>query len=212
MNAYFISGLGVDERIFSRLKLNENIKIIHLNWITPADNDSIESYARKLRLNIDLASPFILVGVSFGGMVAVEISKFLNPIKTIIISSTISYKQIPLLFRLAGKLNIHELIPIKLFKSVNSITYFLFGIKEKSEKRMLINIIEDTDPYFLKWAINSILTWKNEVKPQNIFHIHGDNDRILPNYSKADYVIKDGTHLMIYQKAREVSVLINKLL
>ena len=212
MNAYFISGLGVDQRIFSKLKLNENLKIIHLNWIKPANSDSIESYAKKLSKNIDLTSPFILVGVSFGGMVAVEIAKFLQPAQTIIISSTISYKQIPWVFRLAGKLNIHKFIPTKLFKSVNAITYFLFGIKEKSEKRMLVKIIEDTDPYFLKWAINSILTWKNEIKPKDITHIHGDSDKILPKYSDADYVIKNGTHLMNYQKANEISVLINELL
>jgi hypothetical protein len=35
MNAYFISGLGADKRIFSKLKLNEKINIIHIDWIAP---------------------------------------------------------------------------------------------------------------------------------------------------------------------------------
>lgn len=66
MNAYFISGLGADKRIFSKLKLNENINIIHVDWITPNKNESLASYAQRLISAMDLPQPFALVGVSLG--------------------------------------------------------------------------------------------------------------------------------------------------
>jgi len=214
MNTYFISGLGADERIFSKLKLSGKINIIHVEWIDPHKNESLESYAERLSRMIDTSKPFALVGVSFGGMIAVEISKRLKPAATIVISSTILSSHLPALYRFAGKLKLLKFIPSKLLKASNKLTqHYYFGTKSGSEKILLNRIIKDTDPYFLKWAIGSILNWENKVKPERIFHIHGTNDKIL--YSKKarpDFVIENGTHFMVYQNANKISVIIDQLI
>jgi len=76
----------------------------------------------------------------------------------------------------------------------------------------LKNIIKDTNPTFLKWAINQIVNWKNLSVPQNCIHIHGTNDRILPSkHLKVDYTIKNGGHFMTVNKAKEIEVIIKKL-
>lgn len=214
MNTYFISGLGADKRIFLKLKLDEKINIIHLDWITPVNNESLSVYAERLSKVIDNAQPFALVGVSFGGMIAVEIAKVLKPTTTIIISSTMLSIHLPALYRFVGSLGLLNIIPAKLLKSSNKLTQnYYFGTRSGSEKTLLSKIIKDTDPIFLKWAIGSILNWQNKIKPARIFHIHGTNDKIL--YSKKatpDFVIKNGTHFMVYQNAVEISGIINKLL
>lgn len=214
MNTYFISGLGADKRIFSKLKLNENINMIHINWISPNENESLASYAERLSKVIDLSQPFALVGVSFGGMIAVEMAKLLKPAATIIISSTMLSTYLPALYRFAGKLGLLKFIPAKFLKSSNKLTQnYYFGTRSNSEKTLLSKIINDTDPYFLKWAIGSILSWENKIKPKNIYHIHGTNDKIL--YSKTtqpDFVIENGTHFMVYQNADEISGIIDKII
>jgi len=44
-------------------------------------------------------------------------------------------------------------------------------------------------------------------------HIHGDQDRIFPIKNiKPDYVIKGGTHMMVWNRADEISAIINGLL
>jgi len=214
MNTYFISGLGADKRIFSKLKLDEKINIIHIDWINPVKNESLSAYAERLSKVIDKSQPFALVGVSFGGMIAVEIAKVLKPATTIIISSTMLSTQLPALYRFAGKLRLLNFIPASLLKSSNKLTQnYYFGTRSSSEKTLLSKIIKDTDPYFLKWAIGSILSWDNKIKPERIFHIHGTNDKIL--YSRKatpDFVIENGTHFMVYQNAAEISGIIDKLL
>ena len=214
MNAYFISGLGADKRIFSKLKLSEKINIIHVDWINPDRNETLEAYSKRLSRIIDTSQPFALVGVSFGGMIAVEIAKILTPVVTIIISSTMISTQLPGLYRLAGKLGLLKLIPAKLLKSSNKLTQnYYFGTRSGSEKILLSKIIKDTDPYFLKWAIGSILNWKNNVKPERIYHIHGTNDKILySKTAKPDYIIENGTHFMVYQNATEISEIIDKII
>ncbi|MCX2492331.1 alpha/beta hydrolase [Pedobacter sp. PF22-3] len=214
MNAYFISGLGADQQIFSKLKLSEKINIIHIEWINPNQNETLEVYAERLSRIIDTSKPFALVGVSFGGMIAVEIAKLLKPVATIIISSTILSSHLPALYRFAGKFRLLNLIPAKLLKASNKLTqHYYFGTKSSSEKILLNRIIKDTDPHFLKWAIGSILSWKNKVKPEKIFHIHGTKDKIL--YSKKampDFLIENGTHFMVYQNAKKISGLIDQLI
>ncbi|MBT2591308.1 alpha/beta hydrolase [Pedobacter sp. ISL-68] len=214
MNTYFISGLGADKRIFSKLKLNENINMIHVDWISPNENESLASYAERLSKVIDLSQPFALVGVSFGGMIAVEMAKLLKPAATIIISSTMLSTHLPALYRFAGKLGLLKFIPAKFLKSSNKLTQnYYFGTRSNSEKTLLSKIINDTDPYFLKWAIGSILSWKNDIRPDRIFHIHGTNDKIL--YAKAaqpDFIIENGTHFMVYQNAKEISEIIDQII
>ena len=147
-------------------------------------------------------------------MIAVEIAKILTPVVTIIISSTMISAQLPGLYRLAGKLGLLKLIPAKLLKSSNKLTQnYYFGTRSGSEKILLSKIIKDTDPYFLKWAIGSILNWKNNVKPEQIYHIHGTNDKILySKTAKPDYIIENGTHFMVYQNATEISGIIDKII
>lgn len=90
---YFISGLGADRRAFSKLIFSEHFPMIHLDWISPEPNESLRSYASRLALEIDSSNPFYLVGLSFGGMLATEIAKELNPIHTFLISSTPTFKE-----------------------------------------------------------------------------------------------------------------------
>lgn len=211
MKTYLVSGLGADKRIFSKLKLDSSFDIIHIDWIEPFKNESLSSYAKRLSTVIDTNSPFVLIGVSFGGIIAVEIAKLLNPFFTVIISSIISNNQLPLSYQIAGKLKLIKLIPSWLLKSSNRLTQnYFFGTNSMEEKRLLRKIIVDTDPKFLKWAIEAILNWKNKVRPPRIYHIHGKSDKIL--YFKnttPDFVIDQGTHFMVYQNAAQIIEIIN---
>ena len=116
MKIYAISGLGADARVFNYLSLD--IEIIPLEWITPISDESIEHYAERLSDKINKEEPFYLLGVSFGGIVATEISKITRPIATILISSAEVKAELRWIYGLIGKLNIIPLLPINL-SSIN---------------------------------------------------------------------------------------------
>ena len=82
-----------------------------------------------------------------------------------------------------------------------------------SVKKMLSAILHDTDPVFLKWAIHAIASWQNITIHQNLHHIHGDADRILPfKFVTCHETIKGGAHLMIVNRSAEVNLLLQKLI
>lgn len=212
MNAYFLSGLGADKRLFAKLKLPESINIIHIEWIDPLKNETLGDYAKRLAVKIDTTKPFVLVGLSFGGIMAVEISGFMKPEQIILLSSTATFKQLPWYYRLAGKLRLHRLVHPQLLKTANPLFYWLFGTADHAHKKLLKQVLIDTDSRFLTWAISCILKWDHAVKPENMYHIHGSADKVLPiKFVQPDAVVNGG-HLIVYMQHEEVSALLERVI
>jgi pimeloyl-ACP methyl ester carboxylesterase len=211
MNVYFVSGLGADRTAFKRISLPAGYSIYYLDWIPPRKNESLEEYCKRLAEHIDQSTPFVLVGLSFGGMVAVTMHRFLKPHKTILISSIASATELPPLFKWAARLRLHKLLPLYIINHPNYFANLLFGARSKNEKKLLAVIMLNGDPAILKWSINAVLTWDQKSRPGNIFQIHGTNDKILPiKYTHPDVVINNGSHFMVWTKAAEVSKAIVK--
>jgi pimeloyl-ACP methyl ester carboxylesterase len=212
MKAYFISGLGADRTVFRNIKLPESYEPVYLDWIRPELNESLTSYARRLSAAINPAEPFVLIGLSFGGMLAVEISKILKPVQTIIISSIQGVQDLPSMYKWAGRMKLQKLVPVSFFKQA-SIIKRLFTAESKEDKFFLREMIRKTDPGFIKWAMNAILQWDNTYKPFNCVHIHGSQDGILPlKCTSPTHIIPRGGHMMIMNRAGEINKIIAEIL
>jgi pimeloyl-ACP methyl ester carboxylesterase len=209
---YFVSGLGTDERVFRLLKC-EGYRPVHIRWLQPERGEAIQDYAKRLTDQIQADRP-ILVGLSFGGMMAVEIAKQIETEKVILISSTKTHTEVPFYFRMFRWFQIHRIFPFKsLLWAGYWLAYWFFSLNTVDERQMLKAILLDIDPDFLKWSFHKVVTWKNEVIPENLHHIHGTGDRIfLLRFIQADYILKKGGHLMVMNQATQVSTLLEKLL
>jgi pimeloyl-ACP methyl ester carboxylesterase len=213
MNVYFISGLGADKRAFERLRLPAKFSLHYLDWITPHKNESLNAYAKRLADAIDTSQPFSLVGLSMGGMIAATMTEFLQPQKTILISSIACNAEFPPLLKFVRATHVHKFMPEYVLHQPNIMAYWLFGAKSRSEKTLMHYLISNSDPRFVKWAIGAIVNWKNCERPKQLFHIHGDRDKILPlKYTKPDVIIEKGSHFMVWTKAGQVSKLIEQAL
>lgn len=208
---YFISGLGADKRAFTFLDLSF-CNPVFVEWIKPHKKETLQQYALRLKDQITDPEP-VIVGVSFGGMLASEMALADPAVRAIIISSNKVKKEFPRLL-LAGKyVPAYKWIPEKILKKGIVIRNAFFGLKGEKQKEIYTAIMQDSDFGFTKWAIEAILHWKNDKKPHNVTHIHGTADRLLPfRLVKEDYSIKGGTHLMILNNAGEISVLLKKII
>ena len=205
-----LSGLGADKRLFSKINFPAEVNVIHVEWIAPYKKDTIATYAKRLSSTMDFSCPFYLVGLSFGGMVASEIARISNPVGTIIISSASSAKGIPWYYKIAGKIYLPELLPFSFMKQANAMTYWLFGAMSKEQKEVLKDVLNEMDKNFLRWAMMAITQWRSTDPLQGLYHIHGNEDRILPlQWTEADHIIKGGGHLMVYSHAEKITDLIS---
>ena len=212
MKAYFISGLGADKKAFQKIKLPHGYESIFLEWIPPQKNESLVNYALRFSSLIKSDEQFILIGLSFGGMLASEIAKLHQPLKTIIISSLATSNELPWYFKKAGSIGLHKAVPIKLLKA-GSILKNLMGAGSKEDKAIIINYARYADPDLIRWSIHAIVNWKQPDRLPGIIHLHGSDDRMLPiKYTHPDFIIKGGGHLMIFNKADDVNKILGQVL
>ena len=212
MTIYCFSGLGADERAFQFLRFPEYV-IIHVNWIDPLKNESLESYAYRISKVINTSEPFILLGLSFGGMLCIEITKIMKPEALILLSSIAGRHEMPVRMKISGALNLYRFVPTKYFTKPSKIAHFLFGTSTQHEKTLLNQILMDSDPKYTQWALQAITNWKNTEVPA-CFRVHGTVDRIFPIQliKNVDHQIKGGGHLMVISNADLVNKAINTCL
>ena len=205
---YIISGLGADKRMFQNYSF-DGFNVIHIDWVLPLKNENLQNYAFRISENMNDENA-ILIGLSFGGMLSVEISKIKKFKKIFLLSSAKTKSEIPLYYRVLGKLNLLKIIPVSFLKSVNFLTYLVLGAKTNSEKNILKDIVKNTESSFMKWALHQIINWKNKDFDGNIVHIQGNRDLILPHYFvKYDYLIEEkGTHFMTLNQSQKIEKII----
>lgn len=207
MRLYGISGLGADKRVFQYLTLDS--ELIPLDWISPLEGERIEDYAIRLSQKINSNEKYGILGVSFGGLVAVEISKILNPDLTILISSAETNNELRTIYRIVGKSRILKVFPKRFYDPPRKIANWIFGSKEKN---LLNQILDDTDLKFAKWAVNELTNWRNTEKLTNeIVKIGGTKDKLIPPIKDKNMsLIAGGEHFMIVDRANEISRIVNE--
>lgn len=210
-NIYCISGLGADEKVFTNLSVN-GYKLRYVPWLKPQKNEKIEDYAARMAAQISEPAP-VLLGVSFGGMIGIEIAKQAAVKKLFIISSIKSVKELPSWMRIVGKMKLNKLLPTKAYKYTEKVDNNRLGVTTKEEREMVRAYRRNADPQYLEWAINQVVNWKNDWQPDQLVHIHGDKDKIFPvKKLQHTHIIKDGTHMMIYNRAKEIGQYIGEKL
>jgi len=208
---YCISGLGADERAFSRLEI-DGYKITCLPWLTPLPKETIVNYAKRMSEDIKEKNP-VLMGLSFGGMMCIEIAKHLPVEKVILISSIKSVNELPAWMKAAGMLKLNRIFPMRTSKFTEAIQNRNLGISSPEEIELVRFYRLNTPQQYLEWAINEVLNWRNNWYPPQVYHVHGDADRLFPiRKVSPTHIIKGGGHFMIMNRAAEVNKALREIL
>ncbi len=209
---FLIPGLGADSRIYSNIEL-EGYDIIPVNWIEPDVADTLSSYAQKLIDEYNILPDSIVIGNSMGGMIAIEIAKTISLSKIILISSIRTVREAPDYFKFFRKFPVYKLIPGSFFTSVDFLLKPIFGHLNPEDSWLFRDMLKKSSPVFVKWAMGAILHWDNQVIPSNVYQVSGDKDRLFPYRKLKDAeIIKDGTHIMIFENAAQINDFLKRTL
>ncbi|MEP6582987.1 MAG: alpha/beta hydrolase [Ginsengibacter sp.] len=208
---YCISGFGADEKVFSNLDFKDN-KVHFIPWLLPEKKEKIFEYARRMAEKIHHTNP-ILCGLSFGGMMGIEIAKLISTQKVILISSIKSLHEIPLWMKLAGKVQLNKIFPLRSFRLIEPIQNYNLGIENKIELELVREYRKNIAQPYTNWAANEILNWKNDWQPPNLYHIHGTRDHMFPIRNiKTKYLVPGGGHFMVMNRADKVNEMLHSIL
>jgi pimeloyl-ACP methyl ester carboxylesterase len=209
---FLIAGLGADTRVYNNIDLHD-YEIVPVDWIEPHQTDTLKTYAQKLIYQYNITTNSIVIGNSLGGMIGVEIANFISIKKLILISSIKTIDEAPWYFGLFNALPVYKIIPGKLLTSMGFMIRFMFGKMSAADNWLFNDMIKNSSPVFMKWAMGAALHWDNKIIPPNLYQITGDKD-LMFSYKriKDATIIKGGTHIMIFDRAKEINKILKRIL
>lgn len=206
---YLFPGLGADERVFQFLRLPGQSHV--LKWLSPQTAaEALPHYAARLAEAVPPDQACWLVGVSFGGVLALEVARLRPLARVVLVSSFAGPRELPWLGRLARTTGLYRLLPPQLLPKLPTLASWFFGVKTTRDRQLLTQILRDTDPDFTRWAIARLLQWPGRPEVPAI-RIHGTDDRLLPHGAARSQYRLPGGHLIIISRAPEISRILNEL-
>jgi pimeloyl-ACP methyl ester carboxylesterase len=201
IHVYFMPGMAASPKIFENISLPKSqFKIHYLEWGIPRDNETLEAYALRMTQGINHEN-VVLLGVSFGGVLVQEMSKYVKVRKLIIVSSVKSVSELPRHMLLAKITKAYKLVPTQLASNIDVLSKYAYGTKVSKRLELYKKYLSVNNSKYLSWAIKNMVCWNQEEYNPNIIHIHGDKDPVFPiKYISNCIKIKGGTHIMIINK------------
>lgn len=171
-------------------------------------DESLPAYAERLARHVG-DQPVVLGGVSFGGMLAVEMGRHLPNVRAVVlIGSSTTGRALTRLAR-AGA---HALLraPRRLLRPPRLLwpaIHHAFGATRKEDRALLDHLIASAPAGFVKWGLRAILDWApDSLPPCPVRQIHGDADLLIsPRRVPADTLVPGAGHLVSVTHPAEVN-------
>lgn len=209
VNYYLIPGMGADHRLFTHFELKYG-QVHYLNWIHHGRSKNLLEYAHLMADRIETENN-VLVGSSMGGMVAVEMSKIVNPLATILVSAPVGRHEFPQILKTFNAIRLHKALTPKQIQLISGLADLFMGFKTPEQRALFYDMLKGNGPDFLHFSIGAVLGWKNTEPPAGRFiQIIGSEDKLfkVPKIKDA-HIIHGSGHFTAFEKAREVCDIIN---
>jgi len=200
-HVYLMPGMAANPTIFEYIKLPETQYKIHwLEWQIPDKSETLQDYAKRMCSFIK-HNNVVLLGVSFGGILVQEMSKYITLKKLFVVSSVKSHHELPKRFKLLKVTKAYKILPTQLVGHIDLLAKYTFGETLKKRVELYKKYLSVSDKTYLDWAIKQVICWDQTEPNANAIYIHGDKDIVFPHSCVGDcIVLKGGTHIMVINK------------
>lgn len=211
---FFISGLGADKRAFNRIEEFKDYQKVFIDWKPNHKNESIRAYSNRIFEDETVQPNDIIIGLSFGGLIAIEIAKSFNTKNIILISSFRDNNDLKPFLKLLLKTRLHFFMPKFRTPILSAFLKNWFNVASANGVNLLNEMANNTDPILMKWSMKQIRLAKFEEQEfVTIHNIIGDEDKLLsPWKNNNTYPIPNAGHFMVYENAPEINKILRKII
>lgn len=197
-----LPGMGADARLFApQSPVFPQLQVA--TWIPPEPRESLAHYAERMVDHWHPSNADFLGGVSFGGVVALEMAALIQPLTCFLIGSIRHPNELPATFRrLRSFTALTSGIP-----ALAKVAGWILGRAFNTSHRSALMQLSDADGRFLQWATRALLDWcpSMTVSQVNVLQLHGQRDWLIPaKKSRANIFVPDAGHLLTLTHPREV--------
>jgi pimeloyl-ACP methyl ester carboxylesterase len=209
-----LPGLGADAALFDPQRAAfPDLEVPA--WPDPHPGETLPAFAARVAERVEPGDGLVLGGVSFGGMVALEMARVLRPRAVVLIASCTSGAAIRGPMRVLGRAWCR--VPKPLLKGSPAVAPLLawgFGAETAEGRALMRHFLETRSPAFVQWGLRALLAWAPTVGPGcPVYHVHGGADRLIPaSRVSANRVIPGGGLLVNVTHADEVNAFLREVL
>jgi pimeloyl-ACP methyl ester carboxylesterase len=199
-----LPGMAADERLFEPQRRSFPGLIVP-PWLEPEPCEPLASYARRMAARLDASRPIVIGGVSFGGIVALEMAEPLGLAECVLISSIRAPAEMP--WRLRVLRSLATFGPDRLGVMAGWAARWLAPSMPRAMARRLGRLAAPQSA-FLRWACWAALHWQPTpgARRTRVRQIHGSADRTFPiRYTHPDRIVTGGGHLLTLTHPAEVN-------
>jgi pimeloyl-ACP methyl ester carboxylesterase len=200
---YAFSGLGADHQAFQNLRL-EGYKIISIAWKAPQKRESFPNYIKRLTAFISDDKP-IFMGISFGGLAAMQAAHQFGSQKLLLISTFKSHKEMAATIRWFKIFPIYRLLPSRLLRFLFVKNLWVYGPMKQRHRRYLQKMLYQHSGTYFKWAFDVLLSNFKWVDAPKTKRWHGKKDALIPKPGSDAVVIENAGHLLPLTHGRWLS-------
>lgn len=184
----FLPGFGADERLFDlQMPAFEGAWVAR--WLKAVPGETMGDYAGRLSQVIGERfgdRPVVLVGVSMGGMVSLEVAKHggFNLQRVVLVSSCTGPAALDVGQCWFAKLTsrLPERWIARMRRRLPRSFYDKLGPLSPDQAALTRQMFMDTPTDFLKWGCGAMANWRG-VEPSTlsvpVVHVHGDRDVLI---------------------------------
>lgn len=190
---YLIPGMTVEYPVYSRiLPLLPNAFVV--DPIPPEPRESLVNYASRMAKLIPSNS--FIAGVSFGGLVALEMARILRPRGCILISSIRHHRELPPWFRIC-----HVFGGSRSSLLLQMIGTFASWVPKsvRTSSTLRATKLAGSSGNWHRWATSAVIDWRSEPAFDccPILQIHGTADTTFPiRYTHPGVTVPEGRHAL----------------
>ena len=212
-------GLGADPRMFAKQKQRFGDDLLCPDWLDPETDEPFDGYVRRWASQLAPVPgddrPLFLGGVSFGGMVAMQMARHMKPKAVILIGSCRSVRSKPARWQVARRIS--DLIPDRLLGrrvlGLGALWVSLLDRLDDEHRSLLIKMAAESDPKRMRHNGHACADWDFDYRSESQFppvhQIHGRLDAIIPLVpGDPDTLIPNGRHLISFSHPHTVNAYI----
>jgi len=207
------SGMGADGRLMKLLRVPE-VELVTPDHLPPVAEEALSEYAGRVAAAHRVRPADIVGGVSFGSMLAAEISRQLPVTGLILLGSTVRPAALPWFYKWVERFG--RLIPDFLLgaRTVAPIIRWRFAPLTAEAEASLIEMAKAFPPAHIRAFGSMVISWQGlDRVPCPLLSVHGDSDRIIPlKCAEPGLILNSAGHAFTLTHAAEVSQAIEAFL
>ncbi|MCI5073246.1 alpha/beta hydrolase [bacterium] len=220
MNIVCIPGLGANALVFVPQQNHFAERLQVPGFLKPKKKESLQDYCMRWSevLQEKLPKPYVLVGMSMGGMMAQELSQYLDPQALILLGSLQKPMPKQFLHQLAESLG--QRLPNAVLKAIRSCSphwiAFFEGLSTK-DKHLIKTMSRQIEIDFFRWQGQAAAAWiktgfLGEYRCP-VFRAHGGKDTVLfldKKLGPDDLFLPQARHLINLTHAQQINAFIER--